>query len=678
MKVEERIIEREGNVAGEVVNMSIDPDAFAHIMSVLTDLYSDPELAVLREYSTNAWDSHVEAGVTRPIEVTLPSPLTPFLSIRDYGVGLDAEGIRSIYSQYGASTKRGSNDVVGMLGLGCKSALTYTDQFTVIGRKDGQEIQVAIGRDEDGAGSMTIVSHTDTDEPNGVEVIIPARRQHNFNDLARSFFRFWQPERVLVNGAHPEPVKGLQLSDRLIVLEGEETNYVVMGGVPYPVASAGGVGRFVQRDAKRGEGELSRLPGNRTVAAFVDIGEVNFTPSREALQLTRTTKDTLTRISDELTTTFHDKLAQSVADSKTTQDAVDNAAEAIYLGLPQERCIWQGRQVVLTVERERTSQGADYPFLMGTNAPSGYNSYRKQGDWTQHFPIRDRQGDRPLIVFTDWEGAAITETKRAKVEQYLTKKGHDLQTRMRWAFCRVPLTPDELHWCPTVYAWPDVDAEKLPSTGTAAGGGKLKGTYWWTDPTRSYHKHQIAASDIDPTKTVWYRGNYYTASYSPAVETGLIPSDFKVICLEANRVDKFKRDFPSVPEAGEYVRAKVLAMFDKISGEDLAAARYQVEGDARVKSLSPDPNDILDPVVRKAHELASRSAPGVAQARDIIRKYQRWLPADKLAARMPKVELTPLEKYPLLGNARYAPSLTGKFAQHSLLYINAAFAAEGK
>ncbi len=674
MKVEERIIEREGNVAGEVVNMSIDPDAFAHIMSVLTDLYSDPELAVLREYSTNAWDSHVEAGVVRPIEVNLPSPLTPFLSIRDYGVGLDAEGIRSIYSQYGASTKRGSNDVVGMLGLGCKSALTYTDQFTVIGRKDGHEIQVAIGRDEDGAGSMTIVSHTSTDEPNGVEVIIPVRRGHNFDSLAGQFFRFWQPERVLVNGLPPKPIEGLRLTDRILVVEGEEANYVVMGGVPYPVPSAGGVGRYVQRDAKRGEGELARLPGNRTVVAFVDIGEVNFTPSREALQLTRTTKDTLTRISADLTTTFNASLAKSVAESKTTQEAVDNASEAIFLGLPQAECIWQGREVVLNIERERATPSAEYPFLMGTNAGSGYNSYRKSGDWTAHFSIRDKQGARPLIVFTDWEGAAITETKRAKVEQYLTKKQHNMGEKQRWAFCRVPLTADELHWCPTVYSWPDVEAEKLPSSGPT-GSGKLKGTYWWTDPKRSYRKNQVAASDIDPAKAVWYRGNYYSASYSPAVESGLIPEDFMVICLESNRVDKFKRDFPAVPEAGEFVRAKVIAMFDKTSGEDLAAARYQVEGDARVAKLAIDPNEILDPEVRKAHALAHRTTSGVTQARDIIRKYQRWLPAEAVG-KLPKVNLTPLEKYPLLDN-RYL-TIQGKTAAHTLLYINAAHAAEGK
>lgn len=68
---------REGNLGGETVAMSVDAASMAHVMSILTDLYSDPVLAVIREYSTNAFDSHVEAGVQRPIEVSLPNAMSP-------------------------------------------------------------------------------------------------------------------------------------------------------------------------------------------------------------------------------------------------------------------------------------------------------------------------------------------------------------------------------------------------------------------------------------------------------------------------------------------------------------------------------------------------------------------------------------------------------------------------
>lgn len=69
---------RKGNLSGETIAMSVDTASMAHVLSVLTDLYSDPTLAVIREYSTNALDSHVEAGVKRPIDVSLPNAMTPF------------------------------------------------------------------------------------------------------------------------------------------------------------------------------------------------------------------------------------------------------------------------------------------------------------------------------------------------------------------------------------------------------------------------------------------------------------------------------------------------------------------------------------------------------------------------------------------------------------------------
>ena len=57
------------------VKFGIKNTGLAHIFNVLRNqLYSDKITAVLREYSCNAVDAHVEAGIgDRPIEVTLPS-----------------------------------------------------------------------------------------------------------------------------------------------------------------------------------------------------------------------------------------------------------------------------------------------------------------------------------------------------------------------------------------------------------------------------------------------------------------------------------------------------------------------------------------------------------------------------------------------------------------------------
>ncbi len=123
------------NVSSNVTadaDMTVDQDAMAHIMSVLTKLYSDEYLAVIREYSTNARDAHIAADkADQPILVTLPTALNPTLVITDNGVGLSRDELVNVYSKYGASTKRQTNQQVGSFGLGCKSAFTVAGQFTV-------------------------------------------------------------------------------------------------------------------------------------------------------------------------------------------------------------------------------------------------------------------------------------------------------------------------------------------------------------------------------------------------------------------------------------------------------------------------------------------------------------------------------------------------------------------
>src|SRR5687767_10437021 len=110
-----------GDLGGQKVAMGFDPNSLAHLMSVLTDLYSDPVGAIVREYSTNALDSHVEAaayvsalqvldthnelkhfdpryleGGMPPIEVSIPSTFSPFFKVVDHGIGLSVDDITTM------------------------------------------------------------------------------------------------------------------------------------------------------------------------------------------------------------------------------------------------------------------------------------------------------------------------------------------------------------------------------------------------------------------------------------------------------------------------------------------------------------------------------------------------------------------------------------------------------
>ena len=172
-------------------------------------------------------DAHIEAGQDRPIEVTIGkrgSQLSlPVFKVQDWGTGLSREDIEQIYSQYGASTKRGSNDAVGMLGIGCKSALAYTDQFIVTSVKGGELIVVSVALDENGRGTMTVLEMGDaSDRPDGTTVEIPMKADNEMLHKAEWFFRFWERGTVLLNGVEPTPIwehdDAYELTDSITVV----------------------------------------------------------------------------------------------------------------------------------------------------------------------------------------------------------------------------------------------------------------------------------------------------------------------------------------------------------------------------------------------------------------------------------------------------------------------------
>ena len=82
------------------VSFGIKESGLSHIFNVLRNqLYSDKVLAVIREYSTNAVDAHIEAGkADTPIKVPPPSQLTPEFTVIDFVRGLTDQQVSEIYA----------------------------------------------------------------------------------------------------------------------------------------------------------------------------------------------------------------------------------------------------------------------------------------------------------------------------------------------------------------------------------------------------------------------------------------------------------------------------------------------------------------------------------------------------------------------------------------------------
>lgn len=181
--------------------MTFDEASTSLIIRSLTNMYSEPYLAVLREYVSNAYDSHVLAGQTeKPIQVTRPTALNFNLTIRDYGVGMSRTELVEVYSKYGASTKRDSNEFIGAFGLGSKSALALVSQFTVISIKDGKKNTVIVAKNEEEAGELHFLDEVDTDEENGVTINIPIPDSSKLRHPDELFFAGFPSGTIEVDG----------------------------------------------------------------------------------------------------------------------------------------------------------------------------------------------------------------------------------------------------------------------------------------------------------------------------------------------------------------------------------------------------------------------------------------------------------------------------------------------
>lgn len=275
-------------------SVSFQINATAKAFEILSSgLYKDKITAILREISANAYDAHVDAGISdKAIKVHLPTILSPFLSIRDYGFGLPPRLMRKVYQTYFASLKELSDDFIGGLGLGSKSPFSYVDAYSVISRCGGRKITYDIFKNNNGEPQIAVrsVVRLLPEEGTGMEVIVPLVANSDVREFERKAMAVYELYPVVpeIHGSTLLPHK------YNTVLEGNrwrvtdrsgsyftEKARAIMGIIAYPISSS-------SLDTT----EFANILRSPIDIEF-NIGELDITAGREELSYNKPTKEAL-------------------------------------------------------------------------------------------------------------------------------------------------------------------------------------------------------------------------------------------------------------------------------------------------------------------------------------------------------------------------------------------------
>jgi hypothetical protein len=336
---------------GEIGEFRIRNSAKAfNILS--SGLYANKIRAIVRELSCNAVDSHVAAGrADTPFDVHLPNQLEPHFSIRDYGTGLSHEQVTNIYTTYFESTKTGSNDFIGALGLGSKSPFSYTDNFTVTAVKDGRKGIYTAFINEQGVPSIALMMEEQTADPAGVEIKFSVNDRYDFNkfrDEARSVYKYFSLK-PNVTGATGFEIPEVEYETENIIpgvhsLKDSKTSIAIMGNIAYPIQIP---------EADKSLGDLRGLI-NCGLEMHFAIGELDFQASREGLSYIPQTVEAIKRKLEQVNTALTVVLAREA-------DAVDNLwSRAVFLQSKSEKNLWNSAAIKYAIDSKLSTVEISY------------------------------------------------------------------------------------------------------------------------------------------------------------------------------------------------------------------------------------------------------------------------------------------------------------------------------
>lgn len=305
--------------------MRLSDNATSMVFQLFTkNVYSNPIGTIVREITSNCFDSHIEAGVNLPVLIKKSidnQTQTTYISFIDFGVGMSPDRIDNIYGVYFESTKRSDNEQIGGFGIGGKTPLAYKrstghgegeydNSFYVITVHNGMKYYYCMFEGEESPIISLLHSEATTDG-NGTEVRIPVleRDVNTFiSEMTRQLYYF---ENLVFEGFENTSLMNEYQITRCnnFLYRGDKylnNVHVCLGRVAYPIDYS--------------VLKLSSSDYNFPIALRLNVGDIGVTVSRESLDYSENTIKILKKKLEDARSEMIEMLNKQFDDVVTLKD----------------------------------------------------------------------------------------------------------------------------------------------------------------------------------------------------------------------------------------------------------------------------------------------------------------------------------------------------------------------
>ncbi|MCK9416910.1 hypothetical protein M0Q97_09660 [Candidatus Dojkabacteria bacterium] len=327
MKIDLNVLsEKQTETTVNQTKMRLSENAASMVFQMFTkNIYSNPIGTVVREITSNCFDSHVEANVKALVLIKKSfdnQTQTHYISFIDYGMGMSPDRVENIYAVYFESTKRSDNQQIGGFGIGAKSVLAYKrstghgqgeydNSFYVITVFNKMKYYYCIFEGQE-SPVISLLHSEPTNERNGTEVRIPVLEKdlNSFSsEMIRQLYYF---ENIIFEGFDDNDI----LTNEYQIIRGKNflyrgneclnTMHVCLGRVAYPI-DYNVLG-------------LNSSDYNLPLALKLEVGDINVVASREQLDYSENTIKVLKKKLEEAKAEIIDMLNKQYDNIVTLKD----------------------------------------------------------------------------------------------------------------------------------------------------------------------------------------------------------------------------------------------------------------------------------------------------------------------------------------------------------------------